>query len=343
VAEAAAFLGVDIAGDAASQGHPTPGSQSASLEAVRDKDNSVVSPSTHRPPASVLRESTRLAPPHASFPDTDALGRCVPGADTPRMWRRYLWPGLVGIGAAASGIILFVAGAAAGVDGVAAAGMVLAMAGFFSWSRPAAETAARLVLLSHPPRLRGAGRPLHGVRCRTSRVTSGRWPRQRNCAAMVAARRARQSEREGGVPLAASQLRLLGRALVCPPGCEQDERGRGCAEECCLDSLEEPEAICWVVDGVDVVGSVLEEAVAVDHHLLTWPAATREQSPIWRETGWPSLSLGRSLITQALWRLAGSSTRDGPAVPGATARQVAVSGVTKRPRSQVSTRIRAAK
>ena len=47
------------------------------------------------------------------------------------MWRRYLWPGLVGIGASASGVILFVAGAAADVDGMAAAGTILATAGFF--------------------------------------------------------------------------------------------------------------------------------------------------------------------------------------------------------------------
>jgi hypothetical protein len=47
------------------------------------------------------------------------------------MWRGYFWPGLVGIGSSASGVILFVAGAEEGVDGLAAAGMILAMTGFF--------------------------------------------------------------------------------------------------------------------------------------------------------------------------------------------------------------------
>ena len=47
------------------------------------------------------------------------------------MWRDFLWPGLVGIGSSVSGVILFVVGAAAGVDGLAAAGMILAMTGFF--------------------------------------------------------------------------------------------------------------------------------------------------------------------------------------------------------------------
>jgi len=55
----------------------------------------------------------------------------VPRADTRGMWRRFLWPGLVGIGSSASGVILFLSGAAAGVDSLAAAGMILAMTGFF--------------------------------------------------------------------------------------------------------------------------------------------------------------------------------------------------------------------
>ena len=47
------------------------------------------------------------------------------------MWRGFPWPGLVGIGSSAFGVTLFVAGAAAGVDGLAAVGMILAMTGLF--------------------------------------------------------------------------------------------------------------------------------------------------------------------------------------------------------------------
>ncbi len=43
----------------------------------------------------------------------------------------FLWPGLIGIGLSASGVMMFVAGAEEGVDGLAAAGMILAMTGFF--------------------------------------------------------------------------------------------------------------------------------------------------------------------------------------------------------------------
>jgi hypothetical protein len=63
--------------------------------------------------------------------DTAALRRCVERADTQGVWRGFLWPGLVGIGLSAFGVILFLAGAATGVDGVAGAGMILAMTGFF--------------------------------------------------------------------------------------------------------------------------------------------------------------------------------------------------------------------
>jgi len=47
------------------------------------------------------------------------------------MKNRFLFPGLIGIWASATGAVIFVLGAVSSVDGIAAAGMALAATGFF--------------------------------------------------------------------------------------------------------------------------------------------------------------------------------------------------------------------